>query len=239
MATGHLLTSQTNDLVRRMQEHGFRREEIRADVVKKSYRGTGRDRVTFVHRPTHYSFDFRYQGRGDDPRPGAEQRRHSVTLSPGEAVHDEDHHNLTWEDALAHFDRWLRFLRREIDAPDLLAQAEQERQELLEAHEWLDSEGRISPEEQTALREQLETLKNELADLQIYSQEELTSIRSRIDELEGDLGSLRRWKWATLALGMPFRIQALLEMDADQFRQLWTRVVRIISDLPRLLPPGG
>lgn len=194
--------------------------------------------MTFTHRPSHYRFTFRYQRRGDDPRPGAEQRRHSVEFSPGDGVRDEAHHNLAWEHALGHFERWLRLLRREINAPDLLAQAEEERRRLLEVHEWLDSEEPIAPEEQAALREELEGVKEELADLRIYSEEQLETIRGRIDELEADLGTTQRWKWATLALGMPFRIQTLLEMDADQFQQLWTRIVRLISDLPRLLPPG-
>ena len=197
MAERLLLRSQANTVFQAVREAGFDPElfgwETRPTVSNDDFRVS-----TLLHRPTGYFFQFDL-ARG----------KQYCFYSPGEDKDKDAQYPGTWEGQLAYAKRWLEYLKRETEAPDLWGSLLQERA----LHEGAtSSEGEDRPLTESEIQyisTQLNELKEYIFQTQQLTSEQHDAVESRLNYLAASARRQTKTDWLHTLSGVLLSLSSI------------------------------
>ena len=183
MSTPLLLRSQQNAVLLMIKESGLSRHEFELiDPYKASPRGT-RFITRLVHIPSGFWFHF---------------GERSVSFSPGKEAQQDDHTDQdVWNGKIWFVGRWLEFLKREIEAPDLWASLAQD-QEMLGAEPPEAVNTPFSAEEQVQVKRAIEEIRVYISATYSLASEPLATVNRKLDYLIDASTRLGRIDWKNI-----------------------------------------
>lgn len=224
MTDYRLLKSQKNEVFLLIQEAGLSPFEFGLEeCTEENENGVKFHSHRLVHKPSTYALTF---GEG------------FVTYSPGAKRPTSWEARPNWSGMLEAVQRWLGYLKREVEAPDLWA-ALAEEQELLHAE---TSEGLNTPfnaEEQAQIKQGVDQLRTYLTNTYSLAGENLRVVNAKLDYLIGASKELGRVHWKDIFVSTVIGIAWQLALPApgfhDMFRfagQILRHVLSPLTSLP-------
>jgi hypothetical protein len=216
MPDRRLLKSQKNDVFGRIQASGFEPREF--EWTEHTLADNTFNRLN--HSPSGSWFDFDYVV-------GRTSAGHWVRFSPAEETKDGSGFPGAWDGALGYFTSWLRFLRRELEAPPLWEQLAAG-EPLLEVPTAGGPDSPFTPPEIDAINARLD-------DVVDYFRRELPpgalqALEANIERLREEAKTSGRITWMQTAIGIavslawgglmaPEQARLLLDMIGKAFQK--------------------
>jgi hypothetical protein len=189
-----LLKTQKNDVVEAITDRGLVPSDFDF-VLQRSDRSDKKHLVeTLVHKSTQLYFKFDFHPSGNEIW---------ATFSPGtEGQPKEVITSRNWDAQYEAFQRWLRQVKREVDAPDLWASLTRQPRlvELGASNE--TSNDRFNSEDRERLVKALGEMREEVGKLYTLNPVEAETIANRFNYLEDKLDEFGKKDWLNLALGV-------------------------------------
>ena len=215
-----LLVTQRNEALEALQRAGL-------DPGQFQWREWTLDRIptvvdegvvsVLVHVQTEYYFCF-------DTR-----REHRVEFSPGESLPREHHYPGPWGGAIAQFQRWAQFLKRELDSPDLWGELSKGTSLIVTATSSNLNDNPLTDEERSALVGKLREIETYLFSVQDVSSEFKEFVERRFDYLEGAVGRLGKSDWIHTLIGVVATIAFSGMLSTANARDLFRFVSQMIA----------
>lgn len=191
--------TQKNDVFKLIESAGLSPADFDWDTISVygSPMGLGDANIsTLIHRPTKYfcNFDMRGEFR--------------IKYSPANEAPYEYFAGYCWEGCLGGVNNWLKYLRREIEAPDLWSIFSTKVSWETEFSE-TDQDEVFSNEERKVLINGIRKIVERLNELQVQGSltaENVTKARENLTRLEIQLETSSRWAWFHTAVGVLFTI---------------------------------
>lgn len=209
MAQHKLLRSQSNDVFNVLRDAGLDPEMFEWETRQTVNRADIQVPV-LVHRPTDYFFQFDYMRDG-----------HYARFSPGRESLIDSEYPGGWPGQLGYVYKWIDYLKREIEAPDLWSSLQQERL-LVDAA--TSSEGEDRPFTQDEVRYisgQLHELKEYIFQTQQLSSEQHEVVELRLNYLADSATRQNRTDWLHTLTGVLLSLVFSLAMSSDGARELF------------------
>ena len=215
------------------------------DPTKKSgqYVGSGvtpdaMDSQTLINDPSRSRFSFKLVDI--KKRRGRTEKRNKVNFSPSQNAPEGSFPRLKWDSVLSAVRSWLDFVHREHTTINPWEQVRSAAPEgLLPAgSREIPRDETFGPEEQEAVSQRLENLKQEFRSYRDLTDEQLEVLHSEIESLREDLEEMEKWKWMKLAVGTSFNLIDVLGLDPAQVAGSVHDFLDFVSNLPDQLPPG-
>jgi hypothetical protein len=151
-------------------------------------------------------------------------------FSPGESKREQFVLCGAFNDALARFDWWLGYVKREIETPDLWEDLLADEPPRLEPDNPADHD-RFTEAEQTAVVEHFRVVRGYIESLN-PTEEALLLVHAKLDYLIEATSRLEKRDWKAVSRGVAFDI-ALAAMNPDQARHIVelmsTTMVRLLG----------
>ena len=195
-----LLKSQWDDVFKRVVAAGFSPSHFERVEMWSPINGS-RAISVLRHRPNpEYWFKFDRGGRGG----------HYAIYSPGAETGEERQYPGPWVGQLEYVDKWLVYLRRELEAPDLwsgLASGAQAQQSI--------SNEPFTSTELEAISERLARIEKHFMETRALQEGEASYVRESLDFLRTSAKTEGRRTWTNMAIGVIFNIVLFLALPAD------------------------
>lgn len=194
-----LLQSQKNEVFAKITAAGLDPLDFNFEEQRKEERAfAGRTEILLAHRlvhtPSEYAFRF-----GEN----------WVSYSPGAEAIEELTENLNWAQKMWAVERWLTYLKREINAPDLWASLAQER-ELLGTEPVGAVNAPFNAEEQAQIKLAIDEIRVYITSTYSLASEPLAKVNRKLDYLIDASTRLGRIDWKNIFVG------ALLSLALQQ-----------------------
>jgi hypothetical protein len=135
---------------------------------------------------------------------------------------------------------WLHEVKAEMEAPDLWAELQQQREILLTAAttEVADN-APFTPEEQSEISAQLHEIKEYMEKTYELTAKQTRALEAALDDIRTEAGHMRRRQWFTYAVGAITILEAVLPQGTP--RHMFLMLVRSLAHLRGFpeLPTGG
>jgi hypothetical protein len=183
----------------------------------------------FVHLPSGYGFLFSQEGT-----------LHRGAFQPGEEAVSERTGLVSWSQLLPAIPRWLNLVRREIEAPDLWAEVERERELVGEAVPEIENTP-FTPEEQRQVAAGLNELKEYIKQTHELSDAQVRELEGRLDYLADAASRLPRLDWRNALLGAFFATVVSGLLPGEVVRDVLSMALRALApmfghEFPQLPP---
>lgn len=188
MPDHRLLKSQKNDILILIKEAGLAPSEFDwEDIESVDDPGSLRTHQfnQLVHRPSGYAALF-----GTD----------YLAFSPGQETQNETEYKLNWVGKYLSVKRWLSYLRRELETPDLWASVAQEA-ELLSLEPADATNSPFTDEEMAQIKRAIEEIRTYITSTHELSDEPLRRVNDKLDYLIDASTRLGRIDWKNLFVG--------------------------------------
>ena len=218
-----LLTTHKNDILQAVNDAGldpaeFQWREVRAE-------GAGEAVVSsLVHTPTGYqiTFDMRYG-------------QNWVIYSPGQQSPRDDEYCAGWVEVHHNAKQWAGYLKRELDAPDLWAVIERQRQLAESAVAVGTPNTRFNEDEQQFISARLDEIKAQLTAMHQLQEDHGRLLSDQFEFLKEESKTQPRKNWMLMVLGTvasfglsqvkPEAVKDLLGKVIDAFAPLVTKLL--------------
>jgi len=176
---------------------------------------------TLMHTPTAFSFTIIE----------TQDARFRVTFMPGETTWRESYGNGSWDQVIAtRLPMWLRYVRREIEAPDLWGELRREA-ELVAGDLNAADNTPFSPDEQAQVRRHLDEVKQLIRANQALTATQLDAIDSRIDYLAEATERLGRIDWREAFVGSMLGLVVQSVVPPQPIREVMFFVLRAVGHM--------
>ena len=202
MAELELLTSQRNELFRMIQDHGLSPSEFEWGEVSGHY-GTVPE---LRHTPSGFNFVIDRAEFRDD------ELEFYVRYSPGKELKFEGDEAGDWLGVTLNFTKWLVYIQRETDLPDLWENLAKDIQLVQDADQQPSDNLPFTEVELPRVQKALEEIKAYVHKTHDLSETQKRIIDSRFDYLEEKAQQIGRKDW------MHIVISILLGIGVDQLR---------------------
>ncbi len=222
-----LLKSQRNDVLETIRNKGLDPLEFEWDTRgSKHVHGS----VSGIfHRPTGYYFIFEHTPT------------HRVSVySPGSDTLHTTASRPEWNQQLRDVRKWLDYLKRESEAPDLWAEIAQETTIAEAASSETASNTPLTPQEQEYISSQLQEIKQYLITTHDLSEDHAEFVEGRLNYLEEAAKREGRQDWLHTAIGVVFTISVGIALAPGAARELLWFVTNTFRQLVDTIPslPG-
>lgn len=190
---GLILPSQKNQVLLALEAYGFTAEEfIWEDHHSEMTTYTTVSKLTHKSSIGYFIFDF-FKGQ------------HYCSFSPGEDKQIDSFFSQIWVVQMSYFYCWIKYLRREIEAPDLWGTIRNEKGFL---HNSFDTENNepFSREERVKIESSLNEIKEFIKVTHETQTKDILFLESRIEYLITSSERLGKKDWKVMAIGMFFDI---------------------------------
>ena len=200
-----ILKSQARDIFELIKSIQLTPEDFKWETVSSNI---GLLKVSrLVHINTNYYFQFDFV-----------KTQHHYVCSPGNSTQVESATAGNWDNHIAAFKRWLQYLKREIEAPDLWSAIANEKV-LSEVSYDNDDNATFSMEEKLRVAHSLNEIKQYLISIQSFSPEQKQYLDARFGYLINASERLGRKDWILLAVGTLTNIIIGLSLMPDIARE--------------------
>lgn len=225
-----LLKWQRNEVFEAIQTLGLNPREFEW-IEREVTRGNNKSRLSpvLVHQPTEYYYAFYEEEDGT----------HWPVYSPGpeSLVLYLNLGTQGWQHKITNINRWLDYLKREVEAPDLWEALSQDLKFIDAASDLEDTP--FSQQELTYISSALKEIKEYIVSTQNLTSDKLTYIESRLDYLEKSSKRQGRQAWIHTTIGVLFTIVVGAAFAPDAARDLFRFAANALSQIinsPLLLP---
>jgi|GEM_PF-777152 len=178
--------------------------------------------TTLSFKRSNFYFKFEYR-KFDNVRSG-----HYFIYSPALSSIISEGFSLSWENQLAHFEKWLKYLKREIQSPNKWARLEREIDEVKIG--FIGGEGKFSFKECAELKDKINILKSRIKGLDL-SKDQVTEINSKLDLLVESAKTLSKFDWKSLFIGTIISITIQLSLTPENSKALWEVIRNVFHQL--------
>jgi hypothetical protein len=206
------MRSQKSDVLAEIKRAGLEPHEFR--WIEEE------NRETIQHDPSEYWCTFRQNGG-----------YHLLEYAPGEDAEIEDVVRPAWIAARDDVATWLASLARELEAPDLWAELERERQIVGEAPGPEVENTPFTQEEQQLIGRQLNEVKEYVRQTHELPPGQLRELEARLDYLVDASSRLPRLDWRNALLGVLLGTVVEAILPGDVVRDVLSLIVRGIAHL--------
>jgi hypothetical protein len=210
-----LLKTQKNEILNIIMDYGLDPIEFEWEELERS-QGYPIGEETFhrlIHKPSGYSALF---------------GQNFLSYSPGPESPTETEHRLDWGGKRSAVYRWLTYLKREVEAPDLWASLSQE-QALLSLEPAEATNTSFTPDEQRQVKQAIEEIRIYITTTYTLESEPLARINRKLDYLIDASTRLGRIDWKNLFVG------ALISLALQQLPSSGPGVRELIAAAGHLL----
>lgn len=225
-----LLKSQANAVLNAVQSVGFAPSAFEWTQRSSSVRSSLENMSCLVHRPSGFYFLFDITARDT----------HYCSFSPGLDREFEERHPGDWDGQLQCVSDWLRYVKREVEAPDLWSVLGQQADAMLgDLPAALDSNEQFSPDEVGRIAEALREVKSYMAATYELTSDQTVDLSDRLDYLESAASRLGRKDWINLAFGVLTNLAIAAAFNPDAARGLLHIAAQALRwVVSNALPPG-
>ncbi len=171
-----------------------------------------------IHSQTQYYFQF-----------DLHQGSHYCRFSPGESTQTENQYPGSWNGQFQYFQRWIGYLKREIEAPDLWKAIAQECDLIAAVSKPETDNTQFSQDEIKHLSQSLREIKEHLLLTVTLDQEQTKFVEMKFDHLESAAQRIGRKDWLTFALGILTNIVVGLALKPNVARELFRAAGQVLS----------
>ncbi|MCU7493046.1 MAG: hypothetical protein HF310_16210 [Ignavibacteria bacterium] len=217
-----LLTFQRNTLLLLLRDAGLNPTEF--DFSETKSRHVSRLIVpAFVHNPTGYHFMF-----------DVIDSRHACYFTPGADMISEEQYPGSWEALLNYFKKWIQFLKREIETPDLWKAIKPD-PVLSESLSSVDPQdnAKFTPDELKHISSSIEELKAYIFKEIPLLQDKIDYINNQTTYLVDSSKRLGKKDWLNVAVGIIINIIFAIAPSENTARNIYTYAVQTLGWLVR------
>jgi hypothetical protein len=226
MPKGPLLKSQANEVLLTISKAGFDPIEFQWEEHKSQY--SGNTAALLVHESSGSYFTFDYVNRDG----------HKCEYSPGEESPEVSAFSGSWGGQLLNVRMWLRFVKKEVDSPDLWSALED--RTLLErsiSAEDFENTPFIEAEKAEVV-EKVRELGRYIVEAHQLPESSIEQLHARLEYLIGATERMGRKDWVMLLVSTLFGVVTSLPFDAVSARDVFSiagSLFRFLLDHPDLL----
>jgi hypothetical protein len=206
-----LLRSQKNDVLSRIIAAGLPGTEFEWSIAPSRIdRARG---VPMLSHATHafFIFDHREDGHSDS--------KHACFYSPGNETYDYSAYPGAWNGQLGELDKWLKYLLREVQAPDLWQLLLEQNRGSIEPT-LKQSDDRFTPQEQELIADSIALIFAHIQQVASPPTDQLQHIEKQLEYLVTQSRKQDRRAWLAMAWGIFCFILPALEIDATAGRSI-------------------
>ena len=226
------LKSQRNWVFERIKAVGLDPTEFEWSERETADNSSQRHSI-LIHRPTQFYYFFGILPNGT----------HTPEYSPGKdkevGFAKEMYTGEVWRNIELALPLWLKYLKREIEAPDLWTALQQESQ-LIDAAVSDESDDKpFTADEIEYIRQGLSEIKKYIASTQDIPAERLEFVNKRLDYLQEAAKRQGKQSWIHRTIGVLFTIVIGAALSPDAAREMFrfaAGVFRQITNAPLMLP---
>jgi len=221
-----LLSSQKARIIELLKEFEFQFKEFEiVETGPSPAYGIFTTTLTYKEKPS-YCFSIRDTKARND-------YDYIVSYSPGENSFEDKHAVNSFGESMNYFERWVDYLKREIEADYTIDTWLKELQE--EEIKFDEKETDFFKEnEKELIRSKIESLKVSIQESKLLQTEQLKLVSSKLDILSEKMDKLNKFDWKTYCLGTFTAILIALSVTAEQGRTLWSMFMEFMSSQLKL-----
>lgn len=151
-----------------------------------------------------------------------------VNFSPGEMLYKEGSSSIPWMEVPVYFLKWLKYLKREISAPDKWGKLFDEMRYLVGTTP--SQSANFSHEEYLEISNKIDHIKSSLAQIPLL-QEQDTAIKNQLDNILELTSKLNKFDWQNLFIGTIISIIIQLNVTQENALSLYNLIKSTFKDL--------
>jgi hypothetical protein len=221
-----VLKSQANEVYEVIREDGFDVSEF----VWRERDGTmvADVRVSeLVHRSSGYYFIFDWHDRG---LPGSRLVQWAE-FSPGEDAVVEQQFPGSWDGQLGYLGKWLLYLRRELEAPDLWNSITQQAAVIGAVSDTETPNTPFTPDERKYIADSLEDISHQITAECRLSEYQAGQLEAQVAYLVDSTERSGRRDWTLMALGVVVNVMLMGTIPPDAGRQMFHLLSQVFQQL--------
>lgn len=213
-----LLRSQRNDLYKAIEQAGLTPSEF--EIFEPEF-GVSTEKVAYRGTATEEEFYFEIEVRG-----------FRCSWSPArQSKHDADMFQ-EWSSVVEVFSRWLQYLRRELDAPDLWADLSQlTALATASAEDDLDGEEPLSPGEQEKLMRGLDQVRELVASRADLPEDQKQAMSDAVDKIQTSSRRIGRNELFSMVVGAVVNQVIRTVLTVENAKWLMTKILIALGAL--------
>ena len=225
LADHFLLRSQQNAVFAIVREAGFDPGAFEWQQIDTRATSLGFSDATMhvpmlVHKPSNAVFVFDFDARSND---------HYATLIPGREKPEDFVRAGSWSDELRFVEKWLGYVKREFDSPNLWDEFEQARTLVVGATEIENSS--FTADEQAQIAAQMHELKEFVRANYELNTAQMIAIERRLDYLSDAAGRIGRLDWRNLLVGALLGLVVTAMVPPEPVRDVLGIIIRTLGHL--------
>ena len=150
-----------------------------------------------------------------------------ANYSPGEKLLFEATSSLDWDLGIIHFENWLRFLHREINAPDKWSRLLKELSNIQILSE--TDEAKFSYREYIELTDKISQIKGLIKTVPLLVEQQ-NAIIDKLDHLTELARELNKFDWKSLFIGTISSIIIQLSVTKENALQIWALIKKVFNN---------
>ncbi len=152
---------------------------------------------------------------------------HHAIFSPGNTTYREEKHVIGWESQLIVFNKWIEYLKREINAPDKWKRLDEEINNL--GFHFEQDEDKFSYQEFEEISIKVNILRERLAKLDLL-ENQIVVIDSKLDLLVESAKTMKKFDWRSLFVGTFISIIIQLKVNQENAALIWSLIKDVFNE---------
>jgi hypothetical protein len=142
----------------------------------------------------------------------------------------------SWDALMPRVQRWLQFVKHDLDTPDLWAELQREGELLRVGSNEVAENAPFTPEEQKAIAGRLDDLAKYIRTMHSLSQAQMQPLEEKLDYLVEASGRLGRKDWLNAFIGITLAFMLSAALAPESARTMFLTFLRAIGHLYPELP---
>jgi hypothetical protein len=207
-----LLTSQKAEIIKTIVAAGLKSRDFEISEIPTSQGAPfSCTEVRYIKQP-EYSFILK--------EANSLNYSYRVIIVPARESYSDSYGINDYLEATVHFNDWVKYLKRELEAEDMLTNLMKEvREEKLDFDG--EEESSFTTEEKRQVKVKVDTLKINIVNLNILPPEQLKLIEGKLDEVLDKMDKMDKSTWKTFCIGTFVAIMASLSLSPERGNKVW------------------
>jgi len=220
-----LMKSQKNEILRLIEAYGFYPNDFewlkleKGDILSHYY-------IDFLkHKETGYFFQFDVSGE-----------EHHSNFSPGGELEHEYADPGSWENQKGYFEKWLNYLRREIEQPDLWDEIRLAQEAFEKGLDPYTQNKTFNNDQITQIEVGINQILDYIKSLENVSEEQYELVKGELEYLKDASKRLVRKDWILMSITTITAIVINLSLSTEEGRVIFKILEKAVQGLIKFLP---